>query len=171
MAGNPLLVNASELLREAGLRRHVSAVVGTADVDAAHDGIVGEIDVDVELESTLDDIALHGTVRVPWRGQCRRCLRPLGDVVTVDVQERYADDPSAHDEAFAIEHGQIDLRATVREHVLLAVDDAPLCRPDCPGLCPVCGTDLAVDRCDCAPSAVDERWAVLDTLRDTPGNT
>ncbi len=37
MSANQLHVNAAELLREPGLRRHVSAVVEPTDVEAAHD--------------------------------------------------------------------------------------------------------------------------------------
>ena len=53
----------------------------------------------------------------------------------------------------------------VREHVLLAVDDPRLCRPDCPGLCPVCGADLSAGPCECDAPVVDDRWAALDQLR------
>ena len=65
----------------------------------------------------------------------------------IDVDERYAaaDETGLRrvdPEAFPIEHGQLDLAPMVREEVLLGVPDAPLCRPDCPGLCPMCGADL-----------------------------
>ena len=62
-------------------------------------------------------------------------------------------------------NGQIDLAPMVREEVLLAVPDGPLCRPDCPGLCPICGADLAEGPCGCDTTERDERWAVLDQLR------
>ena len=90
--------------------------------------------------------------------------RPLAESIVVEVDERYAEQPSEHDDAFAIEHGQIDLAPMVREHVLLAVDDPRLCRPDCPGLCPVCGADLSAGPCRCDSAVVDERWAALDQL-------
>jgi uncharacterized protein len=165
MSANVLHVNAAELLREPGLRRHVSAVVAPADVDAVHESISGEITVEVELESTLDDIAVVGTIAVPWEGQCRRCLRPLAERIVVDVDERYAEQPAAHDDAFPIEHGQLDLAPMVREHVLLVVDEPRLCRLDCPGLCPDCGADLEAGPCGCERAVVDDRWAALDQLR------
>ena len=102
---------------------------------------------------------------MPWQGNCRRCLRPFTETLVVEVDERYAEQPAEHDEAFPIEHGQIDLAPMVREHVLLAVDDPRLCRPDCPGLCPVCGADLTTGPCQCDSAVVDERWAALDQLR------
>ena len=55
----------------------------------------------------------------------------------------------------------------VREEVLLGVPDAPLCRPDCAGLCPTCGADRNVGPCDCDTAVRDERWAALDQLRWT----
>jgi uncharacterized protein len=165
MAANQLHVNAAELLREPGLHRHVSTVVTPADIGADHPAVAGDIAVELELVSTLDDIALTGTIKVPWHGECRRCLRPLDEMVADHVDERYAERLAEHDDAFPIEHGQIDLAPMVREHVLLAVDDPRLCRPDCPGLCPVCGADLTTGPCQCDSAVIDERWAALDQLR------
>jgi uncharacterized protein len=165
MAANQLHVNAAELLREPGLRRHVTTVVGAATIGADHPAVAGDVTIDLELVSTIDDIALTGTIEVPWQGECRRCLRPLRETLAVDVDERYAERPAEHDDAFPIEHGQIDLAPMVREHVLLAVDDPRLCRSDCPGLCPVCGADLTTGPCQCDSAVVDERWAALDQLR------
>ena len=69
-------------------------------------------------------------------------------------------------EAFPIENGQLDLAPMVREEVLLGVPDAPLCRDDCAGICPSCGADLNDGPCGCTTTVRDERWAVLDQLRD-----
>jgi uncharacterized protein len=140
-------------------------LVDAAEVDIADPGVVGALDGEVALDTTIDDVIVSGTVAVPWHGACRRCLTPLDQVLRVDVHERYTDGP-ADDNAFAIEHGQIDLAAMVREEVLLALADERLCRDDCPGLCPRCGHDLATGPCSCDATDVDERWAALDQLRD-----
>lgn len=161
-----LLVNAFELLRQAGTRRHVSHVVDAADIDVGHPAITGPLDVEFDLESTVDDVGVTGTIDVPWQGECRRCLRPLTGVRHVDVDERYAETPGADSDALVMERGQIDLRATVRDEVLLALEDEPLCRPDCPGLCPVCGRVVTDRSCSCDTGLVDDRWAALDDLRD-----
>ena len=165
MSANQLRINAAELLREPGLRRHVSATIVPVDVDAVHPTIGGDVAVEVELVSTLDDIALTGTIEIPWHGECRRCARPFAEPIVVEVDERYAEQPSEHDDAFAIEHGQIDLAPMVRENVLLAVADPRLCDADCPGLCPACGADLSAGPCGCDSAVIDERWAALDQLR------
>lgn len=161
-----LLVNAFELLRQSGSRRHVSHVVEAADIDAEHPAITGPLAVEFDLESTVDDVGVTGTIDIPWHGECRRCLRPLDGVRHVDVDERYAEMPGGESDALVILRGQIDLRATVRDEVLLALEDDPLCRPDCPGLCPVCGRLVADGSCSCDTGVVDDRWAALDDLRD-----
>jgi uncharacterized protein len=91
----------------------------------------------------------------------------------VPVADRYSSpDPDGmrpvDPEAFPIEHGQLDLAPMTREELILGVPDAPLCREDCPGLCPVCGVDLQTTTCSCETSVRDDRWAALDALRDEP---
>ena len=157
-----LRINAAELLREPGSRRGVRAAIPLVDVEVDDARLAGDVAVDVTLESTLDDVEVAGTLRVDWSDTCRRCLRDVGGPLVIDVEERYAvEDP----DAFPIEHGQIDLASMVRENVLLGIPDAPLCRDDCPGLCPMCGADLTDGPCGCDPVVRDERWAVLDQLR------
>ena len=52
---------------------------------------------------------------------------------------------------------------------MLPLPLAPLCRPDCPGLCSVCGARLADDP-DHQHVEVDPRWAALAALQagETP---
>ena len=165
---NDLLVNAVELARQPGAVRHVDTVVPLAELDALDPrlgGDAGDVGVDLTLESTLDDIVVTGSLTVEWSDECRRCLRPLDDTLRIEVEERYADAPELDE--FPIVNGQIDLRPMVREEVLLAIPDAPLCRDDCPGLCPMCGVDLQSSPEHGHPEERDERWAALDELRET----
>lgn len=166
------MINAFELSRVPGTRREVEARVPLADLDIADARLSSDVGVELVLESSIDDIDARGELAVPWADECRRCLRPLSDVLRIEVDERYAEvdehrpvDPADLD-TFPIVGGQLDLRPMVREGVLLGVPEAPLCRVDCPGLCPICGTDLSVGSCGCTTEQRDERWAVLDQLRE-----
>jgi uncharacterized protein len=161
----PLVVNATELLRQPGSRRRVVADVALAAVELDDRRLTGDVAVDVTLESTLDDVIVTGLLRAGHHDACRRCLREIDDLLEVTVDERYRVEPAPADDAFPIVNGRIDLAAMVREEVLLAVPDAPLCRPDCPGLCSNCGADLADGACGCDRTERDARWAVLDELR------
>jgi uncharacterized protein len=162
----PLVVNARELLRQPGSHRRVEVDVSRDEVGLADPRLTGDVTVALDVESTLDDVVVTGRLSTSWRDQCARCLRPLSGVLEIDADERYAEPGTEDDGAFPIVNGQIDLGPMVREEMLLAVPDAPLCRPDCPGLCPICGADLAEGPCGCDPAVRDERWAVLDQLRD-----
>jgi uncharacterized protein len=85
-------------------------------------------------------------------------------VATAEVDELYqqvVDNP----DAYPMTGEQLDLTGMARETLLLAMADAPLCRPDCPGLCPQCGADLTTAPCGCQAQRTDERWAILDQLR------
>jgi uncharacterized protein len=160
-----LLVNVAELLRQPGSQRRVDVNVPLADVDVHDPRVAGDIAVDVTLTSSPDDVVVAGQLGVGWSDGCRRCLQPLAATLVTDVEERYA--PGGGGDAFPIEHGQLDLTPMVREEILLAIPDAPLCRPDCAGLCPSCGADLNAGPCGCDREVRDERWAVLDVLRQS----
>ena len=59
---------------------------------------------------------------------------------------------------------QLDLAQMVREQLQLSVPMKPLCRSECRGLCPVCGTNLNIERCTCDTRWRDPRLAALETL-------
>jgi uncharacterized protein len=160
----PLRANALELLRQPGTERDVVATIAATALDVAHPALDGDIAVEYRLTSLHDGIVVHGTVHTPWAAGCRRCLRPLAGTDHTEVDELYQRDVTEPD-AYAIEHDQLDLAPVTRETALLTLDDERLCRPDCAGLCPVCGIDRNVERCDCDTTVRDERWAVLDELR------
>jgi DUF177 domain-containing protein len=161
----PLLLNATELLRQPGSCRRVEVTMPRGEVGLDDARLTGDVAVAVDVESIVDDILVRGHLSVAWRDECRRCLRPLSGVLDVAVEERYAVQSDPAGDAFPISVGQIDLAPMVREEVLLALPDAPLCRSECPGLCPICGADLQEGPCQCDTTVRDERWAILDQLR------
>jgi uncharacterized protein len=61
----------------------------------------------------------------------------------------------------------IDTTEAVRQYVEMATAMQPLCRPDCPGICDQCGTDLNLSRCDCDRTPTDPRWSALAALKQT----
>jgi uncharacterized protein len=132
-----------------------------------------DLSLDLRLESVSEGVLVSGTVEVPVEGECGRCLRGLNDTVEVHIQELFAYEHSTTDET--TEEGEvgrlqgdlIDLEPTVRDAVVLALPTNPLCREDCPGLCPECGAywdDLPADH---SHQRSDPRWAALSRLTMT----
>jgi len=161
-----LLVNALELLRRPGSERTIdvelpAAELGLADLRFRPDDEVG---VHLRLESLSDGIVVLGSIDVPWHGACRRCLRELSERTESNVDELYqtvVTDP----DAFEIVGDQLDLLPMVRELALLDAPESPLCRPDCAGLCPICGVDRNETSCTCVAPAAPSPWDVLDSLK------
>lgn len=60
---------------------------------------------------------------------------------------------------------KIDLRDVVRDQIVLSVPLKSLCKADCLGLCPKCGQNLNISKCDCTLEDVDPRLEVLKKLK------
>ena len=161
-----LLVNAVELLRRPGAERTIDVGLTTSELGLADARFTpdDEVKVHLQLESLSDGIVVQGTIDVPWHGVCRRCLRPLSEHTESQVDELYQSVVTNPD-AFEIVGDQLDLMPMVRELALLDAPEAPLCRPDCAGLCPVCGVDLNETTCGCETPAQSSPWDVLDQLK------
>lgn len=126
---------------------------------------------DVPTELVVQRASSGDVFRLRFRtrldGPCMRCLAPAGIDVDVDAQEYEARDPEGDDELRSeyVVDGELDVGAWARDLVSLSVPDQILCRPDCAGLCPVCGKDLNVEPHEHPEAAVDPRWAALEALR------
>lgn len=102
-------------------------------------------------------------------GPCMRCLEDA--VYSIDVEAREVHQPSAADEELRspyVTDGELDVAAWAHDALALALPQALLCRPDCAGLCPVCGVSLnEVDPAEHVhEEAPDPRWAKLRELLD-----
>ena len=101
---------------------------------------------------------------VPLAGEC--VLRPCG----ISLRRRCRTEEEREVEEDDLETSyyrddQIDLSELMREQFYLALPMKPLCREDCKGLCPQCGTNLNTGTCDCAPAWDDPRLAPLKQLK------
>jgi uncharacterized protein len=101
-----------------------------------------------------------------------RCLAPAGVAIRVDAQEYEAASAGGDEELHSeyVEDGELDVAAWARDQIALEVPNQILCRPDCAGLCPVCGMDLNVEPHEHAEVAGDPRWAALEALRREPAD-
>jgi uncharacterized protein len=164
----PLRINARELLREPGLQKQIDLTLPAAELGVDDDRIVDDVTIELTATSGVDSIVVHGTVQMPWKAPCRRCLADLAGTASIVVDEvyQYPDDiPSDDDQSFPIEHDQVDLLSAVREHLLLELPDDVLCGDDCTGIRLEPGDAPDVVTRDEDTPVRDERWAALDDLR------
>ena len=112
-----------------------------------------------------------GRIEGTAQNTCRRCLVdvdvPVADDVHVLFAESDGEDSEDSDVYIIDAHDYaLDLRPAIREQWLLVVPSLVVCRDDCKGLCPTCGTDLNLGACSCAPTR-DPRWDVLGSLDES----
>ena len=169
----PWVFDTRELGRSPGAMRSYARTVAAPD-EPARLGLEtiavppGEpVQLDVRLESVTEGVYVSGTVTADLVGECSRCLDELTDDVSVEIAELFAypdsvtDETTDSDELPRVIDDLVDVEQTVRDAVVLALPLAPLCRPDCPGLCPDCGEKWADLPADHGHETLDPRWAAL----------
>jgi uncharacterized protein len=115
----------------------------------------------------------EGRIRTRVAGQCRRCLEPVTVELDQPVRLLFTEDQGADDPGTVVippHAAEIDLADAVREELILARPEFPLCREDCRGLCPRCGANLNQRPCDCRPET-DVRWKALEGLKRSDDET
>jgi len=128
----------------------------------------GEVPVRVDVSRTAAGHALRLTFEGELAGPCMRCLAEAR--VPVEVEAREVDQPRTDDEELRspyVRDGELDLNAWAHDALVLSVPQQVLCRPDCLGLCPVCGEPLndAPEGAHDHPREPDPRWAKLRELK------
>jgi uncharacterized protein len=176
VTAGPWLVPITSLRRAVGTRKEERRIGRVGELRVADSVIAADSEATAVavLDSIQGGIEVEATITAPWRGECRRCLKPLSGELSCEVREVYrprdsgeADDDD--EETYPLKGEMLDLQPLVRDALLLELPMAPLCRPECRGLCPTCGADLNDGNCACPPPAGDPRWSVLDSLRhDSP---
>ncbi len=100
-------------------------------------------------------------------GPCFRCLADAVLDLPIQATEYEATNPDSDElRTPYLDDDKLDLSAWARDAIALALPLQILCRPDCAGLCPVCGKDLNADPHTHDEERADSRWAALAELRD-----
>lgn len=130
---------------------------------------------DLRLESVSEGVLVSGTVSAPTTGECSRCLNPVTGDVEIYLTELFAYPDSAteattddDDEVGRVVDDMVDLEQPIIDAVGMQLPFSPVCRDDCPGLCPECGVPLADFEGDPEPhghDVIDPRWAKLAAMK------
>ena len=117
---------------------------------------------------TPQGILMQADLNVEVSLECVRCLTDFQQPLRVEFTELYAFSQRYVTDSGLLmpETGVIDLAPVLREYILLEIPISPLCRPDCKGLCPICGNNLNESTCYHADDPVDPRLAALKMLLD-----
>jgi uncharacterized protein len=173
-ARSPLVLDTRDLPRRPGALRAVERTVeAPADLGLEMIGVAegDPLELRLSLQSVSEGVYVSGTVSGHLTGDCGRCLRPIDAELSVTVQELYAyehsatDETTDEDEVGRLQDDLIDLEPALRDAVVLELPVNPLCRDDCPGLCPDCGVPLDELPAGHSHQQLDPRWAALSQMQ------
>jgi uncharacterized protein len=139
------------------------------------------VELAAEVRKDAQKARIVGRVRTTLEVDCGRCLEPFEIPVDApfdllflpesDPAEAGSEEPGEVQDADIgvsfYRDDAIDLGEVMREQFFLALPMKPLCRPDCQGLCPVCGVNRNRETCSCQAEWVDPRLAGLKNLLKT----
>jgi len=117
------------------------------------------------LESLEEGILASGELQGSLSLRCARCLKEFQRGFTVRVQELFVPFPHEDSDEYPLDpEGFLDPDQMVRDAIGVELPYAPVCRPDCLGLCARCGGDLNLGECTCEEPDIDPRWDALEAL-------
>ena len=133
----------------------------------------------LRLTKGRDRVLADGWLRCELVLACDRCLEEYTAAMEsrfrVDIELLEADDPLLRVEEHACSAGEMDVQYVaepevdvshlLRQQVFLAMPVKRLCRADCRGLCPRCGSNLNIEPCSCSGNDPDSPFAVLAALK------
>ena len=173
-----LSYNVATLLRAApGTERRYP--VEQLEMEIAEDlKLAQPIEGEVRLSRTGRSIMARARLTTAIDAYCSRCLQAVVAPIAVEIEEEALPsididtglpvDQALEPDALRLDdHHELDLGEPIREAISLAEPISLLCRPDCRGLCLVCGTDLNTVTDHTHPEdAIDPRLAALAAWRD-----
>jgi len=120
-------------------------------------------------------VRLTGRVKTTLEAGCSRCLEPFQFAVDApfdlmfmpEIEPGPDGEREIENDDVGVSHYKddvIDLGEVMREQFFLALPMKPLCRPECKGLCPICGANRNRQECGCREEWVDPRLAGLKNL-------
>jgi len=135
--------------------------------------VIAPIEFTADVRKDASKVRLVGRVKTVLELDCSRCVEPFEvpidapfDVLFLPAEAMGGDgEQEVKDDDLNVSFYKddvIDLGDVMREQFYLALPMKPLCRPDCQGLCAVCGTNRNRETCTCQSQWVDPR---LDALR------
>jgi uncharacterized protein len=151
-------------------------------IDFSGSGVTQSADLLAEgraelLAHTGGEVRVTGKLQTQLTFDCDRCLgtallnidapfdlfyKPAAAVLAVKEPEVSIDEGEA--EMGFYELPGLELEDILREQVLFSLPMQRLCRPDCRGICPVCGGNRNETPCLCESHPINESWTALKDL-------
>ena len=137
----------------------LSQRMATFEGEASFKGVYFYHDGSVHIEGEIE-------ARIVFN--CDKCLKPVTCLYNTPFFEVFYRE--SVDGGYTYEGDNLVPDRAVNEAMLLNLPSSTYCRSECRGLCPVCGTDLNTESCDCViePEGSGKNpFSSLERLLDT----
>ena len=130
----------ADIIRMGGLK--CSCVLSPKDFETIFErpNRITQVEVKLSFSLASKEILVQGKVQGKREIECARCLKRVSQPFNEEFLETYSNKLEI-----------IDIMFLVRQTLALTEEIRFLCKPDCRGICPMCGQDLNVASCNCKP--------------------
>lgn len=168
------------------MKLDLSEIAKTPGMQAVHDvdeqcpnesalDCVSAVKGQIRISNTGSLLLVKGEVKAEVRLECSRCTTDFVLPVEADVEEEFRLEkvgdaiqvlPIDEEETTPdlMSGSLLDVQELIRQNLLPVLPIQPLCKPDCKGLCPTCGENLNVGKCQCPPAESESPFGVLADL-------
>jgi len=145
---NPFLVNIGFLINQSiGYSREIPFAVETVEFG---DGLsVNQLEGQIELIRNQDGFRSQVAFKGFVESECGRCLEAFQEELNGSFEEHFTFPfvDSSDDEIEVPESGDVDFKPILHDYLLMEIPIKPVCRPDCKGLCDICGANRNKTAC------------------------
>lgn len=167
-----MFVNLTDVLTNEGKVLPMQIETGITHVSAAGESyrVLKSTPVDFLFTNTGKGRArMEGKAAFTFALTCDRCLVPVEKEITLDfTREVTAPDigtgQSVEEEQDFMDGYQLNVEDLLNSEIVTSWPMKILCKPDCKGICPICGRDLNTGMCDCDTFVPDPRMAAIKDI-------
>ena len=170
--GEIMAKSTNVLLLEVGFIAHEEVGYSrTFDFDFPHLVLENDLELDnlsgeVHFSRTSEGLLAQAEFIALTEASCGRCLDTVYQPLESKFSELFTLPTHADKDTELVlpTNGKIDFAPILRDYMLLELPINSICRPDCQGLCPVCGVNRNHESCNCVIEAIDPRLSALKSL-------
>ena len=175
------VVDVSDLLKMSASQKPLRILENTGPLVLGEQrfSFLKPVELNIVMENIRSGILVKGSAAAELETECSRCLTSVSVQMELDFEEvftagrKQAEEllgKEEAEEAYFIRNETIDLEPAVRQALILSLPIRPLCSEACKGLCPYCGQNLNIKKCDCKIEEIDVRMEKLKKLLDEKEN-
>lgn len=167
-----MLVNLTDVFssEEKIVKKEISLDMDTFTYNGDEYSIISKEPVSMTFSNLAVGKALvEGSGKLSFEMKCDRCLKSVP--YEMDLQFSYEvfspdnlSEDSEDDEQNFMEGYELNVVNLVNNEILMSWPMKVLCKPQCKGICTVCGKDLNTGECGCDTFVPDPRWAALKDI-------